>query len=46
MINPFKNKKGLGMTDMQKTQLDYQSNFALDVLPYILQVGQDNLSAG
>ena len=34
------------MEDMKKVQLDYQSNFALDVLPYILQVGQENLSIG
>ena len=40
------NKRSLDMEDMKKIQLDYQSNFALDVLPYILQVGQDNLSIG
>ena len=42
----LEDKRGLGMEDMKKIQLDYQSNFALDVLPYILQVGQDNLSIG
>ena len=42
----LRNKRGLDMEDMKKIQLDYQSNFALDVLPYILQVGQDNLSTG
>ena len=42
----LEDKKMLGMEDMKKTQLDYQSNFALDVLPYILQSGQSNMNKG
>ena len=34
------------MEEMKNIQLDYKSNFALDVLPYILEVGQGELSKG
>ena len=40
------NNEKLDMKDMKKAQLDYQSKFALDILPYILQVGQGELSKG
>jgi len=39
-------ERGLGMEDMKKVQLDYQSNFALGVLPYILPFGRENLNSG
>ena len=39
-------KRKLGMEEMKNTQLDYQSNFALDVLPYLLEAGQIELTEG
>ena len=36
----------LGMEEMKNTQLDYQSNFALDVIPYLLDAGQVDLTEG
>ena len=44
--NLLEEKLVFSIDDMMSIQLDHKSNFALDVLPLILDVGQSNLTKG